>query len=43
LVTFALGRGVDYYDAPAIRAILRDAESDDYRFSSPRIATAGSF
>ena len=34
LLTFALGRGVDYYDAPAIRKILRDTESDDYRFSS---------
>jgi hypothetical protein len=34
LMTYALGRGVEYYDAPAIRAILRDAESRDYRFSS---------
>ena len=34
LLTFALGRGVEYYDAPAIRQILRDAASDDYRFSS---------
>ena len=34
LLTFALGRGVDYYDAPAIRKILRDTESDGYRFSS---------
>jgi hypothetical protein len=34
LLTFALGRGVDYYDAPEIRKILREAESDDYRFSS---------
>ena len=34
LLTFALGRGVDYYDAPAIRKILREAESDQYRFSS---------
>jgi hypothetical protein len=34
LLTFALGRGVDYYDAPAIRQILRDAEPDGYRFSS---------
>ena len=34
LLTFALGRGVEYYDAPAIRTILRDAEADDYRFSS---------
>jgi uncharacterized protein DUF1592/uncharacterized protein DUF1588/uncharacterized protein DUF1587/uncharacterized protein DUF1585/uncharacterized protein DUF1595/cytochrome c len=34
LLTFALGRGVDYYDAPAIRKILREAESGEYRFSS---------
>jgi hypothetical protein len=34
LLTFALGRGVDYYDAPAVRQILREAQSDDYRFSS---------
>jgi hypothetical protein len=34
LMTFALGRGVEYYDAPAIRKIVRDAAKDDYRFSS---------
>ena len=34
LLTFALGRGVDYYDAPAIRKILREAELDEYRFTS---------
>ena len=34
LLTFALGRGVQYYDAPAIRRILREAEPDGYRFSS---------
>ena len=34
LLTFALGRGVEYYDAPAVRMILRDAEADGYRFSS---------
>jgi mono/diheme cytochrome c family protein len=34
LLTFALGRGVDYYDAPAVRKIIRDAEKDRYRFSS---------
>jgi hypothetical protein len=34
LVTYALGRGVEYYDAPAIRKIVRDAGNDDYRFSS---------
>ena len=34
LLTFALGRGVEYYDAPAVRKIVRDAERDDYRFSA---------
>jgi mono/diheme cytochrome c family protein len=34
LLTFALGRGVEYYDAPAVRKIVREAEKDDYRFSS---------
>ena len=34
LLTFALGRGVEYYDAPAIRKIVRDAGKDEYRFSS---------
>ncbi len=34
LVTFALGRGVEYYDAPAVRKIVKDAAKDDYRFSS---------
>jgi hypothetical protein len=34
LVTYALGRGIDDYDAPAVRKIVRDAENNDYRFSS---------
>jgi hypothetical protein len=34
LLTFGLGRGVEYYDAPAIRKILREAQPDGYRFSS---------
>lgn len=34
LMTYALGRGVQYYDMPAIRAIVRDAGRNDYRFSS---------
>ena len=34
LMTFALGRGIEYYDAPAVRKIVRDAEKDDCRFSS---------
>ncbi len=34
LLTFALGRGVESFDAPAIRTIVRDAQSEDYCFSS---------
>jgi hypothetical protein len=34
LLTFALGRGVEYYDAPAVRKIVSGAEKDGYRFSS---------
>ncbi len=34
LLTFALGRGVESYDAPAVRKIVRDAQANDYRFSS---------
>jgi hypothetical protein len=34
LLTFALGRGVEPADAPAVRKIVRDAQAADYRFSS---------
>jgi len=34
LLTYALGRGVEYYDAPAVRTIMRDARRNGYRFSS---------
>jgi mono/diheme cytochrome c family protein len=34
LLTFGLGRGVEYYDGPAVRKIVRDAAKDNYRFSS---------
>ena len=34
LLTYALGRGVEYYDAPAVREITRAAASRDYRWSS---------
>ena len=33
-LTFALGRGVELSDAPAVRAIVRRAEADDFRFSA---------
>jgi hypothetical protein len=34
LLTFALGRGLDYNDAPAVRKIAAQAAARDYRFSS---------
>ena len=34
LLTYAIGRGVDYYDAPAVRRLVRDTASDGYRWSS---------
>jgi hypothetical protein len=34
MLTYALGRGLEYYDAPAVRAIVREAAKNDYRFSS---------
>ena len=34
LLTYALGRGLDHRDAPAVRKILRDARGDGYRWSS---------
>jgi mono/diheme cytochrome c family protein len=34
LMTYALGRGVGYGDAPAVRTIIREAARDDYRFSA---------
>jgi hypothetical protein len=34
LLTYALGRGVEQYDAPVIRKIVREAASGDYRWSA---------
>jgi mono/diheme cytochrome c family protein len=34
LLTFALGRGVEHYDAPAVRRIVHESGKDRYRFSS---------
>ncbi|MDX1984169.1 MAG: DUF1592 domain-containing protein [Bryobacteraceae bacterium] len=34
LMTYALGRGVEYYDAPAIRKIVRESRENDFKFSS---------
>ncbi len=34
LLTYALGRGLEYYDRPVVRAIARAAAEDDHRWSS---------
>jgi len=34
LMIYALGRAVDYRDMPTVRAIVRKAAADDYRFES---------
>jgi hypothetical protein len=34
LLIYALGRGVEPFDAPAIRQILRSARVEDFRFSA---------
>jgi mono/diheme cytochrome c family protein len=38
LLLYALGRELDYHDAPAIRAIVRTAAADDHRWSSAILA-----
>src|SRR5439155_24344993 len=38
LLTYALGRGLEYYDQPAVRAITREAAQHDYRISSVIVA-----
>jgi hypothetical protein len=34
LLTYALGRGLEFYDMPVVRGVVRDAARDDYRFAS---------
>jgi hypothetical protein len=34
LLTYALGRGLEAYDLPTVRRIVREAEGDDYRFAA---------
>ena len=34
LLTYALGRGVEYYDMPAVRAIIRNTAAQEYRWSA---------
>jgi mono/diheme cytochrome c family protein len=34
LLTYGLGRGLEFYDGAAVRKIVRDARGNDYRFAS---------
>jgi hypothetical protein len=34
LMTYALGRGIEYDDMPTVRSVLHSAANDDYRFRS---------
>ena len=34
LLTYAVGRGMEHYDAPAVRAVTRAAAEDDYRLTT---------
>ena len=42
LLTYALGRGLEHYDRPAVRAIVRDAAAGGYRWSSLVLGVARS-
>ena len=43
LFTYSLGRGLEPYDMPAIRKIVRDASSDDYKMQSIIIGIVNSY
>jgi hypothetical protein len=34
MMSYALGRRIEYYDMPAIRKIVRDAKASEYRMSA---------
>jgi hypothetical protein len=34
MMTYAVGRGLEYYDMPAVRTVVRDATPTNYRLSS---------
>jgi len=38
MLTYAIGRGLEFYDAPAVRSIVRASADDDYRWSSMIVA-----
>ena len=42
LLTYALGRGLDYHDAPVVRQIVREVEPNDSRWSALVLSIIGS-
>src|SRR5204863_5939096 len=42
MLTYALGRGIEYYDMPAVRKIVQDGRSRDFKFSSVVVGIAKS-
>ena len=42
MLTYAVGRGLEHYDMPAVRRIVRDARASNYRFSSIVLGVARS-
>ena len=42
LLTYALGRGLEYYDKPTVRAIAREGEASDYRLADLIVAVTKS-
>lgn len=42
LMTYGLGRGPEYYDAPAVRSVVAEARAKDYKFSSFILGIVGS-
>jgi hypothetical protein len=42
LLTFALGRGLEYYDMPVVRRIVADAKREDYSFQAIVLGVAQS-
>jgi hypothetical protein len=42
LMTYGLGRSIEYYDMPAVRKVVREAAHDHYKFSAILSAIARS-
>jgi len=42
LLTYSLGRGVEYYDMPVVRSIVRETAVENYRFASLVMAIVNS-